>query len=475
MGDAISMLAVDLGASSGRVIRGTFDGKALRTEEIRRFVNEPVRGEDSLCWNVPQLFEEIKEGIRTACSCREALPVSLSVDTWGVDYGLLDRQGRLLAPPRHYRDGRMERHRRELESLLPPEEQFRLTGNQPAAINTVYQLFADARERGTLVSDADRLLLMPDLFLYLLSGRAAAERTILSTSGLADPLTGEPASEVFARLGLPERLIAPRVASGTVVGELRPELQEELGCGPLRLIAGASHDTAAAVAALPGSGREDAAFISCGTWSLVGMETERPLLREEAYRRGFTNEGCHGGGNRLLKNITGLWLLQEMQRTWAAAGEPLGFGALAELAAAAEPSSFRLDPDDPRFAAPGDMPERIAACCREAGQQPPASKGAMARLVLESLADSYSRAVRELEQLTGRTVRTVRMMGGGVQNRLLCQLTADACGREVAAGPVEASSLGNLLVQLEALGRLKPGQAGELAAAAGVAYHSPRR
>jgi len=464
MSDTIKLLAIDLGASSGRVILGSYDGKSIRAEEIHRFANKPVQIGGHLHWNVLELFHEMKQGIKIACR-DHGQPASLSVDTWGVDYGFLDPAGQLLYSPHHYRDQRMNKYRSRLEELLPPETQFRLTGNQPALINTVYQLFADFQENPLLRTAADKILLMPDLFLYLLSGTAVAEKTILSTSGLLDSATGEPSPEVFGRLGLPTRLIPARVQAGTVIGSLLPELCEELGCGPMKVVAGASHDTASAVASIPYANKGDAAFISCGTWSLVGLETEKPVLAEGSYRCGFTNEGCFGNGNRLVKNITGLWLLQETQRAWAEAGDKLGFGEMVALAEAAGPSQSWIDPNDPLYGLPGDMPARIESQCRASGQRVPAGKGEIVRLILESLARSYSRAIAELEEITGRSIRTIHMVGGGIQNRLLCQLTADATGKEIVAGPVEASAIGNLIVQLAALGELDFNRSGEVVAA----------
>ncbi|AIQ68333.1 rhamnulokinase [Paenibacillus graminis] len=458
------LLAVDLGASSGRVILGTYDGSRIVTEELHRFANTPVEAGGHLYWNVPALLEEIKQGILLAVQGGSEI-VSLSVDTWGVDYGFVDHAGKLLNSPHHYRDQRVGKYRPRLEELLPPEEQFRLTGNQPDPINTVYQLFADMQENPLLQERVDHILMMPDLFLYLLSGASSAERTILSTSGLLDAVTGEPSSEVFGRLGIPLRLIPPRVEAGTAIGTLRPELCAKLGCGPIRVIAGASHDTASAVASIPYADKDGAAFISCGTWSLVGMETKAPVLTPLSYEYGFTNEGCCGSGNRLLKNITGLWLLQETRRVWAEAGEDLSFSEMAALAGNEGAAQSFIEPNDPLFSTPGDMPGRIAEYCRSSGQRVPATKGAIIRTILDSLAKSYAAALKELEDLTGTTIRKVHMVGGGIQNKLLCQLTADAAGRKIIAGPVEASALGNLLVQLAALGELDFSRAAEVVGA----------
>lgn len=461
------VLAVDLGASSGRVMLGSFDGTVLQLREIHRFDNVPVESDSGLYWDADGLLSEIKAGIRLAAAEGQHI-LSVGVDTWGVDYGWIGHDGQLLRPPHHYRDARMTRHSAELERRLPPGEQFALTGNQPNVINTVYQLFADLQEEPELREQASCFLMMPDLFHYRLSGVMAAERTILSTGGLLSAGGDQPEAAVTQRLNIPSAVFAPAVSAGTVLGELRPELQAELRCGPLRVVAGASHDTASAVAAVPYGDRQienistAAAFISCGTWSIAGIETPRPVLSNAAFGRGLTNEGCYGGGNRLLKNITGLWLLQECRRHWNAAGETLSHADLAALAEAAGSADARIDPDDPRFNAPGDMPERVRQYCRDTGQPVPGSIGELARVVLESLADAYGQAIEELQLVSGRVITAVHLVGGGSRNRLLCRLTAERTGRVVIAGPVEASAAGSVLVQLDALGELDFGRRAEI-------------
>ncbi|MWJ29969.1 rhamnulokinase [Saccharibacillus sp. WB 17] len=491
------VLAVDLGASSGRVMLACYDGFKLELREIHRFDNVPIESVGGLYWDADGLFAEIVAGIRLAAA--EGHPIlGIGVDTWGVDYGWIGPGGELLRPPHHYRDARMARHAAELVRRLPPREQFELTGNQPNAINTAYQLFADLEQEPQLRELAAHFLMMPDLFHYRLSGVMAAERSILSTGGLLAAGGSEPSAEVLARLGIPAALLAPVVPAGTVLGELRPDLQAQLRCGPLRVVAGASHDTASAVAAVPyGCGdaaaggangsaaglsgtadiagtaqnpmaqtrpasRGAAAFISCGTWSIAGIETPQPVLSDAAYECGLTNEACYGGGSRLLKNITGLWLLQECRRHWNAGGEALSHADLAALAEAAGPADARIDPDDPRFAAPGDMPERVRQFCRDTGQPVPGDHGELTRVVLESLADAYGRAIDELESISGRRIVAVHLVGGGSRNRLLCRLTAERTGREVIAGPVEASAAGSALIQLAALGELDFGRRAEI-------------
>lgn len=475
------VLAVDLGASSGRVMLARYDGFKLELREIHRFDNVPIESGGSLYWDADGLFAEIVAGVRFAAA--EGHPIlGIGVDTWGVDYGWIGPGGELLRPPHHYRDARMARHAAKLVRRLPPREQFKLTGNQPNAINTAYQLFADLEQDPQLRELAAHFLMMPDLFHYRLSGVMAAERSILSTGGLLAAGGSEPSAEVLARLGIPAALLAPVVPAGTVLGELRPDLQAQLRCGPLRVVAGASHDTASAVAAVPygcgdaaaggadGDGaaqaqpasRGAAAFISCGTWSIAGIETPQPVLSDAAYESGLTNEACYGGGSRLLKNITGLWLLQECRRHWNAGGEALSHADLAALAEAAGPADSRIDPDDPRFAAPGDMPERVRQFCRDTGQPVPGDHGELTRVVLESLADAYGRAIDELESISGRRIAAVHLVGGGSRNRLLCRLTAERTGREVIAGPVEASAAGSALIQLAALGELDFGRRAEI-------------
>jgi rhamnulokinase len=465
--EIIKLLAIDLGASSGRVMLGTYAEGKVEVEEIHRFPNGPVEADGQLYWDVQQLFHEMKQGILAAVKTHGPLQ-SLSVDTWGVDYGLLNDAGELLSPPHHYRDQRMEAIASALEAALPAEEQFKLTGNQSSRINTVYQLFADLQANPGLQEAAEQLLMMPDLFNYMFSGVAVAEQTIWSTSGLLNPDSSEPALEVLRRLELPVELIPRLVPAGTIIGCLQPVLQQELGTGPLQIIAGASHDTASAVASIPyglngsSSPAGSAAFISCGTWSLVGLETAEPVLSAEACAYGFTNESCFGGTNRLLKNITGLWLLQETQRGWAEAGEPLSHQEAAELAEGLDRPSARiavLDPNDPLFSTPGDMPLRIESYCICTGQPVPQTRAEMIRTIVESLAQSYARTIRELEALTGSPVSCIHMVGGGIQNKLLCQLTADATGKEIIAGPVEASAIGNVLVQLTALGAIEASEA----------------
>jgi len=463
MSDTIKLLAIDLGASSGRVMLGIYDGDRLQMEEIHRFENTPVQINGHLYWDVLRLFHEMKQGVQKAFRQHGEL-TSLSVDTWGVDYGFIDKKGMMLYSPHHYRDRRMEAHLLKLEALLSPAEQFRMTGLQPSVINTVYQLFSDFQDNDSLMETADTILMMPDLFHYLFSGVKAAESTIWSTSGLVDAVTGELSSELFSRLGIPSRLVPHQVHPGTIVGSILPVIQEELNIGPMKVIAGASHDTASAVASIPYTRKDEAAFLSCGTWSLVGMETPEPVISEKSYEYGFTNERCYGNSNRLLKNTTGLWILQELQRNWAKAGENFSQSEMVELAKTINEAPAIIDPNDQLFSTPGVMMQRIKEYCERTGQQSPNTKAEFIRVILESLAQSYCRTIEEMEEITGKTITIIHMVGGGIQNELLCQLTADATGREVIAGPVEASGIGNIIVQLAALGKLEVSKGKEFVA-----------
>lgn len=463
MSDTIKLLAIDLGASSGRVMLGIYDGDKLQMEEIHRFENTPVQVNGHLYWDTLRLFHEMKQGVQKAFRQHGEL-TSLSVDTWGVDYGFIDKKGMILYSPHHYRDRRMETHRLKLEALLSPAEQFRMTGLQPSVINTVYQLFSDFQDNDSLMETADTILMMPDLFHYLFSGIKAAESTIWSTSGLMDAVTGELSSELFSRLGIPSSLVPQQVYAGTVIGSILPVIQEELNIGPMKVIAGASHDTASAVASIPYTRKDEAAFLSCGTWSLVGMETPEPVISEKSYEYGFTNERCYGNSNRLLKNITGLWILQELQRNWAKEGENFSQSEMVELAQTINGAPAIIDPNDQLFSTPGVMIQRIKEYCERTGQQTPNTKAEIIRVILESLALSYCRSIEEMEEITGKTITIIHMVGGGIQNELLCQLTADATGREVVAGPVEASGIGNIIVQLAALGKLDVSEGKEFVA-----------
>ncbi len=446
-GDA-GYLAVDLGAESGRASLGRFDGERVVLEEVHRFPNVPVRLPDGLHWDVLRILHEVKEGLAKAV--REEGIEGVGVDSWGVDFGLLDRDGALVSNPYHHRDPRTEGMMEEAFGRVPRPEIYDATGIQFLPINTLYQLLA--LKGSPLLEVAETLLLIPDLMNCWLTGERACEYTNATTTQLLDLETGAWSQDLLKRLELPGRLLAPIVQPGTELGPLLPAVAEEVGAGP-PVFAVASHDTASAVVAVPAQ-EDDFAYISSGTWSLVGVETQGPVVTREALEANFTNEGGFGGTTRFLKNVMGLWILQECRRAWAREGRDYSYAELARIAEGAPAAGALVDPDHPMFLAPGDMPARIRRFCEETGQGPPEDPAATARCVFESLALKYGYVVEQAQELTGRHVGTINVVGGGSQNALLCQLTADAARLPVVAGPVEATALGNVMVQAFARGRV---------------------
>jgi rhamnulokinase len=446
------ILAVDLGASSGRVIHGAWDGRRFALAEVHRFTNAPVLVSGALRWDVLRLWSEITSGIERFAASQQPL-MSIGVDTWGVDYALLDAHGQLLSNPFCYRDTRTQGVEAELFAAAPAAQIFGITGVQFLPINTINQLFSQRADPQLQI--AQSLLLMPDLFHYWLSGVQANEYTAASTTQLVDARHRVWSSELIGALGLPPQIFrAALTQPGTVLGALSRQLRGELGIsGPAQVSLPATHDTASAVVAVPGLDPRSA-YISSGTWSLVGIETEQPVLTPTAQALNVTNEGGFGGTIRLLRNVMGLWLVQECRNQWRRAGREWSWEELLTRAEQATPLHSLIDPDAPELLAPGDMPARIRARCAATGQPVPADEGALIRCCLESLALRYRWVIDRLSTLTGRPIETIRVVGGGAQNRLLCQLTADACGRALIAGPVEATALGNLLVQAIGAGLL---------------------
>ncbi len=468
-------LAVDLGAESGRVMAGLFDGERIELKELHRFANGPVYLPDGMYWDALRLFGEVKAGLAKAGRAYGKDVVSLGVDTWGVDFGLLDRRGELLGNPRHYRDGRTEGVPEKAFRKVPREALYRKTGIQFMPLNTVFQLHAMARERSPALAAARTLLFMPDLVNFWLTGVQANEWTIASTSQCLDPRRRAWAAGMLRKLGIPPSIFADLVDSGTVLGPLRPRVAEETGLRRARVVAPGCHDTASAVAAVPA--RDPAfAFLSSGTWSLMGVETAAPVINARTLACNLTNEGGVCGTIRLLKNIAGLWILQECRRTWAAGGEALTYGGMARMARGAPPFRALVDPEDPLFLAPGDMPARLRAYCRRTGQRAPSDKAGTVRMVLESLALAYRRVFGQVGEVTGGQPAVLHVMGGGSRNTLLNRMTADALGVPVEAGPVEATAAGNLLVQL--LARRRIGSLAEgrrlVAASFETATYTPR-
>ncbi len=445
------MMAVDLGAESGRCMVGEFDGTTVHVAEAHRFPNGPVRLPDGLHWDVLRLFDEIKAGVRRA---RRTGPlVSLGLDTWGLDFALLDRDGALLHNPFHYRDRRTEGMPELAFRRIPREEIFRRTGIQFLSVNSLYQLLAMVTAHSAALDAAATFLMIPDLFNYWLTGECGCEFTDATTSQCYDPSAGTWAVDLLERLGIPSRIFPRIVPPATVLGPVHPDLTEDVGGPGLQVIAPACHDTAAAVAAVPAAG-SNFAYISSGTWSLVGSEVPAPVITPQTLADNFTNEGGVGGRFRLLKNVLGLWLVQECRRRWARDDESLSYDVLMREAAAAAPFGSLINPDDERFLRPTDMPARIRDFCRETDQRVPETRGEVTRCVLESLALRYRWVVEHLEAVMGRRIEVIHIVGGGSRNTLLCSLTAEATGRPVEAGPDEAAAMGNVLIQALALGRL---------------------
>jgi rhamnulokinase len=444
-------LAVDLGASGGRVVSGAFDGRLLELEEIHRFENGPVSLGGELVWDLVRLWQQVVDGLRAAAARHGRSVSSIGVDTWGVDFSFLTADDALLANPVCYRDARTRGMLAAAEAIVPRDAIFAATGLQFMEINSLYQLLALKRRHPSMLAAADRLLMIPDLCHWLLSGERSNERTNATTTQCFDPRRRDWSFELLDRFGLPRHVFGPLIDPGADLGPLRSDVAAETGLSGVKVIVPGTHDTASAVAAVPAleppSGRPDWCYVSLGTWALVGAETDRPLVTPECLSRNFTNEGGVGGTNRLLKNVCGLWLVQQCRLHWQRAGQTWNWDQLTALAAESAPLVTIIDPDHPALVAPSDMPEAIRSLARAAGQPVPETTGAVIRAALESVAAAIRRTLEELDGLLGRRVGRVHVVGGGVQNRLLCQMVADATNRPVVAGPVEATAIGNLLVQ----------------------------
>ncbi len=451
-------LAIDLGAESGRVMAGVWNGRTIQLQEIHRFSNGPVRWADSLRWDVLRLWGEIQKGLGLAARQFGNSIVSVGVDTWGVDFALLSRRGELLTQPYHYRDARTDGMMQRAFRKVSRREIFRQTGIQFMQINTLYQLLAFQLRHPEILEQATTLLMMPDLFHWLLCGSRVAEFTDASTSQCLNPIRRTWAKSLLKSLGIPTHMLPALVTPGTDLGTLRPSVTQETGLGAtVRVVAPPTHDTASAVAAVPTehTGSTRWAYLSSGTWSLMGVEVPRAVLTDRALELNMTNEGGLDDTYRLLKNIMGLWLVQQCKRSFEAAGRSYSYPELVELARQAPPLRSLVDPDDPRFLNPPDMPKAIQSFCQDTGQPVPKTDGELVRCAYESLAVKYRQVCQALEELTGGRIEVIHIVGGGSQNRMLNQFTADACQRPVIAGPVEATATGNVLVQLRTSGELK--------------------
>ncbi|GAB4480335.1 MAG: rhamnulokinase family protein [Anaerolineae bacterium] len=437
---ASMVVAVDLGAESGRVVTAALDGQQVALEVCHRFPNVPVSVRGTLYWDILYLWREIQEGIG---GCLSRRPAAIGVDAWGVDFGLLDRAGRLIGNPVHYRDARTEGMQEIAFSRVPRRAIFESTGIQFMPINTLYQLLSMVEADDPLLPQAETFLTIPDLINYWLTGAKVCEFSNATTTQCYNPRRHGWAGDVLSRLGIPTRMFPPVVAPGTQLGAYQG----------VPVIAPACHDTGSAVATVP-TATPHYAYLSSGTWSLLGLEVPEAVINEQALVANLTNEGGVAGAFRLLKNIMGLWIIQQCRATWAAAGRSYDYHTLDEMAREAVPFGALIDPDDLSFLPPGDMPARIAAFCQRTGQTPPDSVSATVRCVLESLALKYRYFLELLIAVSGQPVDVIHAIGGGSQNELLCQMTADATGRPVIAGPVEATALGNALVQWLALGEI---------------------
>lgn len=446
------VLAFDFGASSGRAILGRLEDGKIMMKEVHRFSNDPVKIGKRLYWDTLRQFFEIKQGIVKA-KLNGGFE-SLGIDTWGVDFGLLDEKGNLLESAVHYRDDRTVGRQDEVFKKISKEEIYNLTGIQFNNFNTIFQLYSLVQDRPELLERAKTLLLTPDLFNYFLTGEKNAEYTMVTTTQLMDAKSQKWSDKILEKLSIPREILPEIVSSGTVIGNIKEDICEELGIETAKVIAVASHDTQSAVVAVP---TEDAdfLFISCGTWSLFGTELKEAVINNASYELDVSNEGGYGDTFTFLKNIIGLWLTQESRRQWIREGREYSFAELEKLALEAEPFQSFIDPDAPEFNTAGNIPARIRAFCKRTRQRVPQTVGEIMCCINQSLAMKYRYALEQIEGCTGKHFDKIHMIGGGIQSKLLCQMTASASGRKVIAGPVEATALGNIAVQLMALGVIK--------------------
>jgi rhamnulokinase len=457
---ARNFLAFDLGAESGRVVLGTLENGRLTLQERHRFANPMGRMNGHLYWNLLAQWEELKTGMRNAGveqHGEQKTPVTLhgiGVDTWGVDFGLLSESGEVLGNPFNYRDSRTDGMMELAFSRVPREEIFEATGVQFMQLNSLYQLMALKETDPAALNCAGTLLFVPDLFNYLFTGVRKCEFSIASTSQFYDPRKKTWAKGMLEKLGLPTKILPEIVPSGTILGPLRADIAQECGVGEVPVIAPACHDTASAVAAVPAEGN-DWCYISSGTWSLMGVEIPEPIVNAKSLQYNYTNEGGVGGTIRFLKNIMGLWLVQECRRHFRREGYDHSYAELTQMAQRSKPLVALINPDHKSFLSPGEMPVKIEEFCRQTGQRPPNTRGEFVRTCLDSLALTYRKTLEGMEDVLGRKVGVIHIVGGGSQNELLNQITADACNRPVVAGPIEATAIGNILVQAMATGDIK--------------------
>lgn len=451
----LKMLAIDLGASSGRGIVGSFDGDKLYLRENHRFPNEPVLINGAFRWDIMRIFHEIKLAMGKCATSDDRDIASMGIDTWGVDYGFIDKNGQLMDNPYNYRDLRTTGMMDKAFETVSAAEMYKTTGIQFASFNSIFQMLATKYSADPWQFEkADKMLFIPDLLNYFLTGKAACEYTIASTSQMLDANKRDWAHDMIKKLGLPTHLLQNIVMPGNVLGDILPAINDEIGELRAKIINVASHDTASAVVSVPATNK-DFVYISSGTWSLMGCEYPTPVINAETEKYNFTNEGGFEGSIRLLKNIMGLWLEQESKRQWEREGEKTTYDELSNMAMASEPLKCFIDPDSPEFTPPGNQPRRIAEFCRRTGQYVPQTKGEIIRCIFDSLAMKYRYVVEKIEEIRKAPVSSINIVGGGTKEEPLCRLCAAASGKTVYAGPVEATAIGNLLVQAIAMGEIK--------------------
>jgi len=447
----LNLLAFDFGGSNGRAVLGKYNDRKLEIQIIHRFANEPIEVSGHLRWDVSRFLEEIKRGLIKYVNMTDEPLGGIGIDTWGSDYGLLDSKGKLLGNPYHYRDKRTDGMFERAFSIMPREEIFKRTGIAFHPFNTLYQLLSTKINEPELLEQAETMLLIPDLIAYFLTGRRAGEYTVASTGQLLDANARDWSKEILETMGFPKKIFAPVQQPGSIKGNLSPALCQDIGIDPVPVIAVASHDTASAVVAVPAT-EENFAYLSSGTWSLLGVEVSKPVINEKTLKWNFTNEGGVDGTYRLLRNVMGLWIVQECKRQWDSKGHVSEFGQLVELAKRSEPFYCFIDPDDEAFYSPGEMPTKVQRFCENTNQKVPRHKKQILRCIFESLALKYRWVIDRLEEIVGdKRIAKLYIVGGGTKNELLNQLTADCLGRKVVCGPSEATALGNILVQIGAL------------------------
>ncbi len=449
-------IAIDIGAETGRVIVGDLS----KMEIIYRFPNNLVRVKDSIFWDILGIFNEIKKGLKKAFKKYPNQIVSLGIDAWGLDYVFLDDDGDLLGNPYHYRDKRTDNIMEEVFSIIPKKEIFTETGIQFMQINTIYQLYSFAKNKPQVFENAKYFLTIPDLLNYWLTGIITNEYSIATTTQLYNPIERDWSIKIMNKLGLKREIFGEIIMPGTKIGKLLPAIAREIGAdSEVVVVAPACHDTGSAVAAIPVEDDTNYAYISSGTWSLIGIESPKPIINEKSFKFNFTNEGSADGGFRLLKNVTGFWIIQECKKFWDEKVKSYSYDELTEMALKYGPANFRIDPDDSRFLKPGsiddNMPGRIKAYCQETGQKVPEAPAEIVRGVIESLADKYTKTIEMIEEITNKTINEIYIIGGGCRNGLLCQIVANAMGLSVFAGPVEATAIGNLMIQAKSMGQIK--------------------